>query len=208
MSKTHDLKCWPEYFQAIKRGEKTFEIRKDDRSFRVGDTLRLAEWDLTTGEYTGEEIALEVTYRMHGGKFGVEEGHCILGFKSPQMAAEIKRLEAALQNEVKAHGVTQFMSDAVVQVNEQLRARIALLESALGLPEGCDVFQIERAMKEGARDEHGRIWTYHGDTGGLHGYRFDRSPNHWCLVNKDGREYHKTNPQHNTRLYCIKEAKK
>lgn len=37
----HELKTDPEVFDAVARGEKTFEIRKDDRGFSVGDTLLL-----------------------------------------------------------------------------------------------------------------------------------------------------------------------
>jgi len=36
---THALKCWPEYYKAIESGEKTFDLRKDDRPFKVGDTV-------------------------------------------------------------------------------------------------------------------------------------------------------------------------
>ena len=41
----HFLKCWPEYFQAVRDEEKTFEIRKDDRGFKVGDLIVLREFD-------------------------------------------------------------------------------------------------------------------------------------------------------------------
>lgn len=37
MSKFISLKCWPEYFRDVKSGKKTFEFRRDDRAFEVGD---------------------------------------------------------------------------------------------------------------------------------------------------------------------------
>ena len=33
----HELKCWPEYFEAVISGAKTFEVRKNDRDFAVRD---------------------------------------------------------------------------------------------------------------------------------------------------------------------------
>lgn len=58
----HELKCWPEYFQAVKSGEKPFEIRKWDRPYRVGDTLILREYDPQIEDYTGDSIKRKVTY--------------------------------------------------------------------------------------------------------------------------------------------------
>lgn len=86
--KTHFLKTWPEYFQAIENGEKAFEVRRKDRDFNVGDTLILEEFNPTEapadiygswGTYTGKSLKVKVTYVLDGGKFGVEEGFCVLG---------------------------------------------------------------------------------------------------------------------------------
>lgn len=59
---THDLKIWPEYFQAVKSGIKPFEVRKDDRTFLEGDVLLLREWNPDTKAYTGRELRRKVTY--------------------------------------------------------------------------------------------------------------------------------------------------
>lgn len=67
----HELKCWPEPFEAVRLGVKRYEIRKDDgRGFAVGDLLRLEEWtpeeDPTYGEYTGASVLMFVSYLTRG----------------------------------------------------------------------------------------------------------------------------------------------
>ena len=77
---THELKTWPPYFSAIRAERKTFELRKSDRDYKVGDTLLLKEYSPDTG-YTGSAISVIVSYIMHGPVFGVSAGFCILGIK-------------------------------------------------------------------------------------------------------------------------------
>lgn len=62
LSKVHHLKILPEYFEAVVKGEKTFEIRKNDRDYCVDDELFLNEFDLVKQEYTGRKTKVIVTY--------------------------------------------------------------------------------------------------------------------------------------------------
>lgn len=58
----HDLKIWPEFFEEVEANRKRAEIRKADRPFAVGDTLRLREWLNHSLEFTGQEVTRIVTY--------------------------------------------------------------------------------------------------------------------------------------------------
>ncbi|GEO68048.1 ASCH/PUA domain-containing protein [Levilactobacillus spicheri] len=59
---THELKIQPDYFKAVFMGTKTFEIRKNDRGYKVGDMLILKEWVPENKRYTGKIVARKVTY--------------------------------------------------------------------------------------------------------------------------------------------------
>lgn len=58
--KVHKLKIERKYFQEVASGSKTFEIRKNDRNFKKGDSVRLNE--IVNGDYTGQVIAATVGY--------------------------------------------------------------------------------------------------------------------------------------------------
>ena len=73
MSKTHELKIYPKYFEAILDGKKTFEIRKDDRDFQVGDSIVLKEW--VNIKYSGREIQALFKYLLDDAFIGLAEGY-------------------------------------------------------------------------------------------------------------------------------------
>ncbi|WP_025684276.1 ASCH/PUA domain-containing protein, partial [Paenibacillus maysiensis] len=79
--KKHELKLWPEYFQAVWDGTKTFEVRLNDRDYQVGDMLVLLEWDPVKNEWTGSGICKRVTYILDNPNF-VKEGYIIMGLAS------------------------------------------------------------------------------------------------------------------------------
>ena len=80
-SRTHSLKTWPEYFWEVYLGRKNFEVRVNDRDYKVRDTVVLQEWDPKNQSYTGKYVTREITYILPGGAFGINEGTVILSLK-------------------------------------------------------------------------------------------------------------------------------
>lgn len=81
MSDTHRLKTWPKYFYDIRSRNKTFEVRKADRDYKVDDTLVLCYYDPEQESYNGEEETRLVTYVLTGGAFGIQSGFVVLGLR-------------------------------------------------------------------------------------------------------------------------------
>lgn len=76
-ARVHELKTWPAYFECVWDGEKTFEVRLDDRGFQKGDQVVLREWDrhrtcLCPGgdhspgctKYTGRSVTARIGHVM------------------------------------------------------------------------------------------------------------------------------------------------
>ncbi len=62
LPKLHKLKCETKYFHAVAAGEKTFEVRFNDREFDVNDFLQLEDFHPETQELSGLTVAVKVTY--------------------------------------------------------------------------------------------------------------------------------------------------
>lgn len=88
MKRIHVLKCWPEPFDAVVRGIKRHEYRKDDRGYAVGDSLLLTYWDPTPCPLSAGSIGYnpkrwtycQVTYVGRG--FGIPDGFAVLSIMS------------------------------------------------------------------------------------------------------------------------------
>lgn len=76
----HRLKTLPEFFYALHSNAKTFELRRNDRDFRVGDLLYLERWT-PMGGFTGSVIIKRVSYVLEDFE-GLLPGYCILGLES------------------------------------------------------------------------------------------------------------------------------
>lgn len=82
MAQTHEIKCWPAYFGPIRRKEKNFDVRRDDRGYQKGDTVILREWEPYggSGTFTGNDEHRKIKFILTGGQFGIEPGYVVLGF--------------------------------------------------------------------------------------------------------------------------------
>jgi len=73
----HNVKILPVYFTPMMQGKKKFEIRKNDRDFKVGDALMLMECQ--DGNFTGRQQLRVITYILKEvSLYGLKTGYCIL----------------------------------------------------------------------------------------------------------------------------------
>ena len=77
----HELKCWPEFFHPMMTGEKTFEVRYDDRAYEIGDLLVLREWCPKTENYTGRVVEFRIIYVLRA-FVGLAPGWVALGVQN------------------------------------------------------------------------------------------------------------------------------
>ena len=101
-AKIHELKVWPEYFEAALLRRMMFSLRKYDRDYEVGDIVVLHEFFVQPGDrkksveisisdgsfnphpagsYTGRALARKITIIMQGPVLGLAEGWVILGLE-------------------------------------------------------------------------------------------------------------------------------
>lgn len=74
--KVHDVKLGITFFDDVKTGRKTFELRKNDRGYKEGDIIVMHEYK--DGTTTGRTIEKKIVYMLEGFT-GLEDGYCILG---------------------------------------------------------------------------------------------------------------------------------
>lgn len=83
----HSVKSWTHLFKPIADGRKLYDLRKNDRNYKVGDLVHLLEYDAEKGKFTGEECVVEITYiTNHVTPCAVSSAvlpndYCILGYR-------------------------------------------------------------------------------------------------------------------------------
>ena len=87
--KLHELKILHEYLVDVDLGKKTFELRKNDRDYQVGDLIRfidIREDDSTAKNQIEPNIDENTLYRItyvlkDVEKYGLDRDYCILAIK-------------------------------------------------------------------------------------------------------------------------------
>ena len=123
--KVHHIKLGASFFGEVERGEKTFELCKNDRDYKKGDILEMMEFK--DGKNTGRTVRVLVTYILT--EFaGLEEGYCIMATcllnenGEPLERADIKQICA----EIRANG------DGYIEGGDEY----IMIDNAVGIIEG------------------------------------------------------------------------
>lgn len=99
--KVHELKLQQPFFDDVFFNRKDFEVRKNDRNFKVGDRLKLIEYPSENPKY----VLKDIKYILKGGEFGIEPGYVVLGLK-----------------EIYSNNVISVEIDAVASVQKYIKS--------------------------------------------------------------------------------------
>lgn len=130
--KVHMLKVWPQQYEELASGDKTFEFRKNDRDFQVGDTLHLQEYIPFQDSYTGRTMNRLVKHMLSDG-FGLPSGYVVMSLASyPPPPAEnvVLAARAFMDLFVIDNGEDRGLSIDDIDMAE-FTDRFAALEAAL-----------------------------------------------------------------------------
>ena len=149
----HEYKILPGFFEFVRDGIKTFEVRIDDRAGehrpRTGCIMRLKEWDTDGLSFTGNIVDRRVSYRFDGGRFGLPDGLFIVGFdfmtSLTESAAKLAKAEAE--------------RDQAQNANKNCHERIKFLEAGWSATDGYKV-RCEKAEAENValKEREGQIF--------------------------------------------------
>ncbi|MBL4870068.1 MAG: DUF3850 domain-containing protein [Robiginitomaculum sp.] len=104
---THKLKTAPNAYWAIANGEKTFELRRNDRFFQTGDFLELYYFDAALPNRAHREppIRRRIGWMLTGGQYGLKAGYVAFSLENFEsydggLSALAKRKLDALTDQV------------------------------------------------------------------------------------------------------------
>ena len=88
--KVHQIRLAKSYFDDVANGIKTFELRKNDRGYKQGDSLKMLEFK--DGKHTGRTIDADIIYMLED-YTGLTEGYCILGIRVTDYTGKVSETD-------------------------------------------------------------------------------------------------------------------
>jgi ParB family chromosome partitioning protein len=82
LNQLHRIKILDSFADAVYSGDKTFEVRKNDRGYQKGDYVDFIVLYADGCEYVDHPLSkkrYEITYVLSG--WGIEDGYCVFGIK-------------------------------------------------------------------------------------------------------------------------------
>ena len=76
----HALKQETQFFEDVVNGRKLFEVRKNDRNYKVMDLIALNEWDPDKNQYTGRSCLVYIDY-IFDDEMYVKESYVVMTIK-------------------------------------------------------------------------------------------------------------------------------
>lgn len=128
----HELKVWPEYFDHLDSGAKTFEVRFDDRGFCPGDVLWLREWDPKTEDYTGRSCYRRSTYvlaldlffeHIRAGTRAVA-GYVVIGLAALREAARYEPLTESDIEDAVSDAIGSWQGSQIEQIMADIKTGV------------------------------------------------------------------------------------
>lgn len=77
----HSLKILDNFYKDVDEEKKTFELRKDDRNYKVDDLINFIVID-KKGNQIKTDIVYQITYILRNvSEYGLSSDYCILGIR-------------------------------------------------------------------------------------------------------------------------------
>jgi ASC-1-like (ASCH) protein len=104
MNKRHFLKTIQPYYQQVVDGEKKFELRINDRNYKVGDHLVLMEYDYIKGELTQRLSEYKATNIFADAEYGISNGFVVISIE-PLLTETNEILKTIKSEKLKQLGI-------------------------------------------------------------------------------------------------------
>lgn len=142
--KTHVVKSWPQFFEAVASGHKLAELRRDDRGYQVGDDMILQEFKPGSAAdcgYTGREVRMRITHVMRrdgasemgslaNPTYAIPPGWCVLSIELAEAPSVLVRALDRLVSKVHEAVHEKAFDGAFMP---EVEAALILARAALGV---------------------------------------------------------------------------